>query len=356
MFRRELILELTTRGHSVYALAPNYTAEVEASVSEIGAIPIAAGFQRCGLNIINDIYQFLRLVVLIRQVGPDLVLAYTIKPVIYGTIAAWISGVPKRFALITGLGYAFLDGGMVQSSVGFFVRKVYRYAMMISTGVIFQNPDDHKLFCSLGFVKKLPTKIINGSGVNLKNFPFQPIVLTQFVFLFSGRLYREKGIREFVSAARRIHKINPKIRFVVIGVRDENPNAIPEIEIQGWMNEGIVEFRGWVTNVQLALKECSVFVLPSYREGTPRSVLEAMATGRPIITTDAPGCRQTIVNGINGWLVKPQDEKSLADAMLDAIAKKSHLNSMGFASRNIAVARFDVTSVNREILEFMTIK
>jgi glycosyltransferase involved in cell wall biosynthesis len=305
---------------------------------------------RTGLNPLADLRSLLFLLSLMRRVRPDMVLGYTIKPVIYGTLAATLAGVPRRFALITGLGHAFQErqeGGWLRA----LVQKLYGVALRGAHKVFFQNPDDEALFRQLGLVGPgTGTIVVNGSGVDVSEYTAAPVP-EEHSFLLIARLLGDKGVREYADAARRIKQLHPATRFRLVGWIDDNPNSIRQSELDAWTGEGTLEHLGRLNDVRPAIAQSSVFVLPSYyREGTPRTVLEAMAMGRAIITTDMPGCRETVVNSENGYLVPPRSVDALVGAMLQFVEKPGLASAMGRRSRQIAENKYDVHAVNAVML------
>jgi glycosyltransferase involved in cell wall biosynthesis len=289
-----------------------------------------------------------------RRIRPDVVLAYTIKPVIYGSLAAAVAGVPRRFALVTGLGYAFTGerGGLLTG----LIRRLYRIALERVHKVFFQNPDDQALFRQLGILRNgTPSVVVNGSGVDVGDYAVGPLPEGPARFLMIGRLLGDKGVREYAEAARRVRAVHPEAGFGLVGWIDENPDAIAQSELDAWVAEGCIEFEGRLADVRPAIAACSVYVLPSYREGTPRTVLEAMAMGRPIITTDAPGCRETVVDGDNGFLVPVKSVDALVGAMLRFIDDPGLAPRMGARSRRVAEDKYDVHKVNEVMLREMGI-
>lgn len=239
-----------------------------------------------------------------QKIKPDLVLPYTIKPVVYGTLAAWATKVPHRFALITGLGYAFQEHNNTKYKlVNKIATQLYRVSLNKCQTVFFQNPDDEALFRQLKILKpSTPSFVVNGSGVDISEYTLADLP-SQPKFLLIARLLGDKGVREYAQAAKRIKEQFPLVSFDLVGRLDDNPDAIKQNEIDAWIKAGTINYLGELTDVRPAIAETSVYVLPSYREGTPRTVLEAMSMGRAIITTDAPGCRETVVDGDNGFLV-----------------------------------------------------
>ncbi|MCW7553164.1 glycosyltransferase family 4 protein [Endozoicomonas gorgoniicola] len=355
-FRRELIVSFIDNGYKVHAAAPKVDDDIKVKLDALGVVVHEVYMQRTGLNPLIDIMYCWSLVRILRDIRPSIFLAYTIKPVIYGSFAAFIAKIPTRFALITGLGFAFTSKvtGLKRLIVSI-SRKLYKAALSRSTHVLFQNPDDRQLFTELGLVNIKKCGLINGSGVDLQHYQAAPLP-SNSVFLFIGRLLADKGIREFASAARIVKESNPQARFLVAGWIDTNPTAIDQTELEEWINSGTIEFLGKLSDVRPAIRECSVYVLPSYREGTPRTVLEAMAMGRPVITTDAPGCRETVIDGRNGYLVPVKAVDELAEAMTRFIDNPALRATMGQESRLIVNDKYDVHKVNRSIMQQLGIE
>ncbi|MCL4454978.1 MAG: glycosyltransferase family 4 protein, partial [Deinococcus sp.] len=216
-----------------------------------------------------------------------------------------------------------------------------------------ENPDDLKVFRERRLLND-PSKavLINGSGVDVEHFRPEPLP-QEVSFLLIARLLRDKGVREFVEAARKVRRDHPQVRFRLVGWLDDSPSSITQAEVDGWVNEGTVEFLGRLEDVRPAIAQSTVFVLPSYREGTPRTVLEAMAMGRAVITTSAPGCRETVVDEDNGFLVPVRDAEALAQAMRRFLENPTLAAQMGARGRAVAEAKYDVRKVNRVIREAM---
>ncbi len=354
-FRGPLISKIQANGWNVHVAAPNLPVDVAArlNLEVLGLTVHNISMQRNGFNPLQDLRTLITLWHLMRSVRPDLVLGYTIKPVIYGSIAAWLAGVPKRFALVTGLGYAFQGGGQ-RGRLKVLVKMLYTLALWRVDKVFFQNPDDQALFRQRGILRKnTPSCCVNGSGVDLNRFAVAPIPQGQPRFLMIARLLGDKGVREYAKAANRIRKVHPSVRFALVGWIDTNPNAITQAELDGWINEDSIEFLGRLSDVRPAIAGCSVYVLPSYREGTPRTVLEAMSMGRAIITTDAPGCRETVVHGDNGFLVPVKSVDGLVQAMMNFIDAPLLATCMGQRSRVLAEEKYDVHNVNTVMLREM---
>jgi len=296
---------------------------------------------------------------IIRRVKPDCVLTYTVKPVIYGMLAARISGIQQRYAMITGLGYAFISSHSFGKKIlKLTVSFLYKLSLAKAKAVFFQNNDDLNLFRNKKIIgEKSHALRVMGSGVDIEHFKFTQIPSGKLVFLLIARLLNDKGIREYVEAARIVKEKRPndEVNFFLLGSFDSNPAAIQPSVIEQWVSDGFIKYLGSTNDVRSYIEQCSVFVLPSYREGMPRSVLEAMSMGRAIITTDAPGCRDTVVNNENGYLVPVKSIKELSIAMLKLIDNRQAIRKMGIKSRKMAEESFDVSKVNKVILEEMGI-
>lgn len=351
--RGDLIGALKSRGLRVAAVVPrsDYLPETE----ELGVDVHLVNMARASTNPLADLAFVFSMHRLVRQLKPAKVFSYTAKPVVYGSLAARLAGVPGRFAMVTGLGHAYTTDTAKTRAVRAIMNMLYRVGIASCHKVFFQNPDDVEQFVAAGIIRDR-AKIVrtNGSGVNTSRFPQRPLPDGPPLFLFVGRLLTEKGIAEFVDAATSLRERWPDARFVAIGPHDPDlPHSVHTTDLERWRSEGVVEFVGGVHDVRPWLEQCSVFVLPSYREGTPRSVLEAMSTGRPIITTDAPGCRETVTDDVNGFLVPPRISGPLANAMERFLTEPELLPRMAKASRSIAEDKYDVRKVNQVILEAM---
>jgi glycosyltransferase involved in cell wall biosynthesis len=309
---------------------------------------------RTGTNPVADARTLLGVWRLMLRVRPSHVLAYTVKPVVYGLLAARLAGVPHRFALITGLGYAFADDvGGSPGHVHHVVRHLYSASLRGAEVVFFQNPDDQALFRSEGILSPAaPSTVVNGSGVDLDDFRVAALP-AGIRFLLIARLLAAKGVREYGEAARKVREHHPDVECALVGWIDDNPDSIDPAELDAWVAEGVIRYLGRMSDVRPAIAACSAYVLPSYSEGTPRSILEAMAVGRAIITTDAPGCRETVVDGENGFLVPVRSARALAAAMERLIAEPDLACRMGRRSRQIAEDKYDVREVNAVMLQRM---
>lgn len=362
-FRGKLLEAIYQQGYEIHIIVPDLTSfpTEHEKLLNLGYYVHEVSMQRTGTNPRSDLKTLLSIYTLIKKIKPDYVLSYTIKPVIYGTLAAWLAKVPNRYALITGLGYAF-QNVETQSKRSIFqqlVHGLYQQALSRSHKAFFQNPDDLKLFQDLKLLQSnLPTVVVNGSGVNVTEFNTLPFSLNsrnkpKISFLLIARLLGDKGVREYAEAAKLIKLQHPEVEFHLVGWIDENPAAIQQQELDTWIADARLKYWGKLSDVRPAIAESSVYVLPSYREGTPRTVLEAMAMGRAIITTDAPGCRETVIPGENGFLVEVRSVSSLVNAMQEFINNPALIEQMGQRSREMALHKYDVHQVNRHMIQEM---
>ncbi len=356
-FRLELLKRMTEAGHDVVAFAPEDDAETVGVLEDIGVRFIQIPMARTGLNPLADLRTLFVLWRHFRKIRPDTVLPYTMKPIIYGGLAARLAGVPHRFALITGLGHVFRDARPAGPMA--FVRQIsiwlYRSALAGAERVFVYNDADAADVCKNRMIADMSRMMaVPGSGVDLDRFcrsvpPHDPPV-----FLLIARLLHDKGIVDYVEAARNLRQRHENVRFQLLGPFDPNPTAISRADVDGWVKEGVIEYLGETRDVRPYLAACSAFVLPSYyREGIPRTILEAMATGRAIITADTPGCRDTVTNGENGLLVPPRQPEKLAKAMEALLNEPELFTAMGERSHHFARERFDVHAVNRLLLSEM---
>lgn len=345
---------MVNNGHEVIACAPQSPQYVVDALKDMGVSYEDIFLERTGTNPVSDFKALLGLKRLFTRYRPDAVLSYTIKPVIYGSLAAKFSQVPRVFSMITGVGYVFDGSSLKRKLMRTAVQPVYRAALRSNARVFFQNPDDQELFVRMKLVSGSgQCVLINGSGVDIEYYREAPPVVDRMVFLLVARLIADKGINEYVEAARLVKQEYPETVFRLVGPFDSNPSGISETKVEKWHNEGIVEYLGRTRDVRPFIEESSVYVLPSYREGTPRTVLEAMSMGRPIITTDTPGCRETVADGVNGYLIPVKDVDGLVEAFKRFILNPELIPVMGKHSRRIAVEKYDVGEVNAVILQTM---
>lgn len=352
-FRGPLLHALQQLGHEVLACAPEREPEVVGELYRLGVDYRSVPLDRTGVNPWTDLRTLLALMQVFRRETPDLLLSYTAKPVIYGSLAARWVGVPRACSMITGLGHGLKTGSGRQRSLRPMLRHLYRIALTRNRVVFFQNPDDASLFQESGMLPATTRKVIlNGSGVDLERFPHVPPRDAAPVFLLIARLIREKGIEEYVQAAALVLARYPHVKFQLVGPCEKHPSALEKEKVFAWQQAGTIQYLGELADVRPALIASSVYVLPSYYgEGTPRTILEAMATGRAIITTDSPGCRETVIPGENGFLVPTRDVDALAETMVRFVEQPILVSTMGKRSREIAENKYDARLVNRQILE-----
>lgn len=355
-FRLDLIRDLKTAGHEVIAAAPGQDMDVARELGAVGARYEPITLDRAGINPLRDLRSLFSLISLFRRTRPDQTLAYTIKPVVYGLLAARLSGVRGRFGLITGLSYALMGGdGLKRRLLKNVTVWLYRLGLNGADGILFQNASDLAAFAENGITRpEQETAVVDGSGVNLERFALAPMPDGPPVFLLMARLLADKGVREYVEAARQLKRTHPDWRFQILGPLDVTPTAISQSEVDAWRQEGVIDYLGAAKDVRPYLRACTTFVLPSYyNEGLPRSILEAMAIGRAIITTDHPGCRETVVEGMNGYLVPIGEIPPLVAAMSSLGTEPDRSLAFGKTSRAIAERRFDVRLINRDILHIL---
>lgn len=352
-FRGPLIRAMLAAGHRVTAVGDEHHDDMAATLAAWGAEFRTVRMARAGMNPFGDLATVAALTRLMRGVRPDVFFGYTIKASALGVLAAWLAGVRKRVAMIAGLGYAFTEGnGTARRVARLGAETLCRVSFRLADKVIFQNPDDLNFFVDRGLVSRRQVLRVEGSGIDLDHFGLAPLPAAPLTFLMLSRLLGDKGVREFAAAARQVKQAHPEVRFLLAGDTDANPASVTRTEIAGWAAEGTLDWLGHVSDVRTAIAEAHVGVLPSYyREGVPRSLLEMMAMGRALITTDAPGCRETVNDGANGFLVPPRDADALAAAMLKLVRNPSLVARFGAESRRIAAIRFDVNSVNRAMLD-----
>jgi glycosyltransferase involved in cell wall biosynthesis len=348
-FRCNLALALRDRGDEVVLLSPG--GEYAERLQAMGFRWMDLPFSRRGMNPLVELRTILYLARLFRREKPDLVHAFTIKSVLYGTLAARLAGVRAIVNSITGLGYIFMPGGVGKRLLRSLVRLWYR-TMMRGTQVIFENEDDRQAFLRFGFIRPEEGFVTPGVGVDTDRFAPVPFPADGPVFLMAARLLWDKGVGEFVEAARRLRAEGIQARFALAGRTDAgNPTSIPEAQITAWRDEGVLEWWGWIEDMQSALARATVVCLPSYREGLPTVLIEAAACGRPVIASDVPGCRDTLEDGATGFLVRERDADSLAAAMRKLAASPALCQQMGAAGRLLVEDKFSSRRVVQQIFD-----
>lgn len=348
-FRAGLIRALVAQGYEVVAVAPR---DAHADrLAALGARFVALPMDNGGTNPLRDLQLWWRFRRLLKAERPDVFLGYTVKPNVYGSLAAHSLRIPV-VNNIAGLGAVFIS----QSPVTRLVRGLYRLALKRSAHVFFQNPDDQRLFIDGGLVGASITSLIPGSGIDLDRFvpvPDNGRPGDEMCFLLIARMLWDKGVGEYVDAARSLKRRYPKLRFALLGFLDvRNPAAIARQQVDAWVAEGVVEYWGTSDDVRPDIARADCVVLPSYREGTPRTLLEAAAMARPLVTTNAVGCREVVDDGVNGHLCEVRSAESLAVAMERLVCLSTgQRTAMGAAGRHKMVSQFDERWVIRAYMQ-----
>ncbi|GAB4502947.1 MAG: glycosyltransferase family 4 protein [Anaerolineales bacterium] len=345
-FRLPLAQALRQAGHQVILLSP--PGAHAARLQQAGFEWRPFDLRRNRLNPLGELLSLWQLTRLYRQIRPEIAHHFTIKPVLYGSLAARFSGT-RVINAITGLGHVFTGKNRLLRLTAL---SLYRLALR-KTRVIFQNEEDRALFLRLRLTDFPQTRLIPGSGVDLSRFAPLPLPASDSpLVILPGRLLKAKGVREFVGAAQRLRGKYPRARFALVGESDfDNPDSISPAELDGWQKEGAVEVWGWRENMREVYAQASLVCLPSYREGLSRTLLEAAACARPIITSDAPGCREMVRPGENGLLVPVADSAALAAALDEMLARPETWQSLGLAGRRLVAENFSLEKILAETVK-----
>lgn len=355
--RLPMLVALVKAGYQVSAFAPNMSDDSSRILDSHGISPRSYELAPAGINPIRDLRDTWKIMQMLRIEAPEIVFSNNIKPVIFVTLAAALAGASYRYALVGGLGYAFTDEPGRKSSISRKITRIiasalYAIAFRLCDRVIFHNNDDRIMMVDNRICPREKAAVVAGSGVDPDHFfPGDRPTIPTFVFV--GRLLADKGVREYLHAIVETKNAFPQARFLLVGGADTNPSAIDTKEVQHLVDAGLLEWKGKVSDVRPYLRESSIFVLPSYREGVPRSTLEAMACGLAVITTDAPGCRDTVQSGENGLLVQVGDAQALSAAMQLLCGNPGKVAAMGKRSREIVMERFSSQRVNADILSLI---
>jgi glycosyltransferase involved in cell wall biosynthesis len=358
--RGPIIKELIRRGYSVLCLAPKdntVSGEGAAAVESLGAETLAIPMAAATISPLKDLKMLAVIFRIVRTFNPNVMLTYTIKPNIFGILAAKAAlGRPLRVvAIMNGLGYTFLKNeGFRGKCIRWVTQQLYRLSFRFASTVFFHNRDDLDTFLRFGMIKRAQAQLVPGSGVDTSFYTPSELPESQTIFLLIARLIAEKGVREYAKAARIVKKTHPRYRFAILGPFYDSPSAITPQEIESWTSQGWIEYWGHAADVRTALQACSVVVLPSYREGLSRVLLEGLASGRPLIASDVPGCRELVVPGFNGQLVTPKSAEALADACLTVTSDPVQLKMFAANSRELAVTKFDHSITMSQIIAKMT--
>ena len=352
-FRGDLIKEFIKHGYEVAVTGPNR--DFIDDIKNLGVSFIEIPFVKDNIGIKGDIEYCKQLESVIAAEKPDKIFSYTIKPVIYGSIAATKAGVKEIYPMITGLGRIYGTDNIKSKLLRIVTGILYKSAFRGCKKVIFQNWDDMELFVKKKYLPREKCEKVDGSGVNLDRFSFSELPKEK-IFLMISRIIKEKGVFEFCEAAKQVKEKYPNTRFIILGGYDSSMGAIRPEELMRYTKTGIVEIPGEVKDVSPILKSAYVFVLPTYyREGIPRTILEAMASGKPIITTDWVGTREAVEDGINGFLVPIRNSSVLAEKIIYMIEHENKAKNMAKNSRLICENKFDVNIINEKMLKIMGI-
>ena len=353
-FRLELIKSFIKKHYHVHAFAPEIPEDFLKELENLGVKFHKISFKRKTVNIFDTALSIFDITKKLRKINPDIVFSYTHKSVVVGSICAFFAGRLRSISLITGTGHIFDDHTTIQRVKRFLGILGFKISLSMSEIVFFQNPDDLDLFCDLGMTSRSKSRLLNGSGVDLDKF--SPTALPDgAVFLCMSRLIKSKGLLDYAKAAKIVKSKHPDSRFLLYGFPDNHEDSIDESEIiNSWNTRYGIEYFGFTNDPVDTISKCSAYVLLSYNEGTPRSVLEAMSMGRPIITTNVPGCRETVKSKSNGYLVKLKDPDDAANAMIKLLDKNLR-EQMGENSRKICVEKYDVHLVNSVIISELNI-
>ena len=347
-FRLGLAQALRARGDEVVLVSPAGT--YASRLQELGFRWVCFPLRRGGLNPLNEILTIARLFSLYLREKPDLVHQFTVKCVLYGSLVGRLLGIRRMVNSVTGLGYVFMQGSgaprWLRGIILLFYRLVLRY-----TWVIFQNPDDRSVFLGNHLVDPGRVALIRGSGVDGKRFVPGPEPEGIPVVMLPARLLWDKGVGEFVEAAQRLLADGLRARFVLVGDSDpENPAAVPVAQVRDWQKKGMIEWWGWHEDMDMIYSQAHIVCLPSYREGLPKSLIEAAACGRPIVACDVPGCREIVRTGENGFLVPARDVSALADSLKRLIQDVDMRRAMGICGRKIAENEFSMDLIISQTL------
>jgi len=353
-FRYDMLKSLVNEGFEVYAVGPDD--EYAGEIVKIGITYNKIEYLRTSLNPLSDVNLYKKYKNHIKKVSPDIVFTYNLKPNIYGILAAYNLGCRRIFAMIPGAGYVFSDISFKSRIIKKIIYPLYRSSLQKATNVFFQNPDDQEEFLRMKLVRNHQCVQIFGSGVNMDEFELEKLP-EKISFVFLARLLKVKGIREYCQAAHKVRKHYPNTSFHVVGGIDDNPTTIDTNELECFIENDDIIYHGKADDVRPYLRQASVMVLPSYhREGVPHSILEAMAMGRAIITTNSVGCRETVIDGVNGLLVNVQDVKDLEEKLMWILKNPDLVHEMGEQSFRICSGKFDVKIINSIILKTMNIQ
>lgn len=343
--RLPIALEALTQGHEVHIFAKD-TGRMT-YLESLGLQVHSINLERGSINPVQTLKLLFDLKNKLKKIQPDVVHLVTIKPVLIGGLASILAKVPSIVYAISGLGFIFTNTMLKAKILRLGIIPLYRLALSAKNKtVIVQNLDDLRILRQYVAIPESQTVLIPGSGVDLKKFDFQPLPLKNKIVLMACRLLADKGVYEFHKSVRLLKEKYPEVRFVLVGGIDpDNPTSLTKKELNEWVEKGDLEWWGHQSNMSEVLSQATIVVLPSYREGMPKVLLEAQALGRPIVTTDVPGCREAIENGKTGFLAQVKDEYSLANAIEKLINNDDLCLEFSHNARVLAEQKFDIEQV-----------
>ena len=351
-FRSEFVSEFQSRGYSVTVFSGEVSPFFKLKLTQMDVKYEEIRLNRKSVNLFDSLFSIIDIIKKLKKVSPEFVFSFTHKSVVIGSICAYFSRVPKIFSMITGTGHIFDNNTFKEKLRRFIGFSGFRFSLRLNKKVFFQNPDDLNLFLQYKLVQENSCIRVNGSGVNLDLFKIEALP-DKPIFLCMSRLIKSKGLIEYAEAAKILKIKYPDAEFLLAGFPDDHEDSISEDEIKNnWLNDFGIKYIGLSTNPIQTIASCSAYVLLSYNEGTPRSVLEAMAMGRAIITTDVPGCRETVLDDTSGYLVRVRDPESAAGGM-EKLMNSEKRTTMGKESRHFCERKFDVKNVNLILINSM---
>lgn len=353
-FRGDLIKEIIGKGYKVIVTGPNQIGAK--NITALGAEFVEISMNKNGINPISDLSYLWKLYILCKKEMPEATLGYTIKPYLYGSLAARLAGVNNVNAMVAGAGFLFASKSLKVRLLKVFISLLYKIGFGVAHHIIFQNIDDLNEFCGRGFCKREKCGMVNGSGVNMTKFtpseyPAQP------TFFMLGRFIHSKGVLDYLEAAKMVKEKYPQAHFMLLGKVEKIQDGITQEELDPYLNAGVATIYPETDKIAEFYAKTSVFVLPTaYREGTPRVILEAMASARAVITTFTPGCKETVQDGKNGFFVPVHAPVALAEKMIHFIEHPEDIEKMGKASYQLCKTKYEVSIINSVMMNLMQIE
>lgn len=351
-FRGDLIKEILAGGHEVICTSIEPASKIEAEINALGAKYYSISGTRTGLNFIQNLKELLAYMVAFYKLKPDVCFLYMSKPIVYGGISAILNKVGHINVFVTGLEVVFYSTGLKNAIVRLILKTFYRWIHKKCDNVFFMNHDDYNTMKKFHLISEEKAVFVNGSGVNTDKFK-KTALQSEDKVCMTARLVTSKGVREYVRAAEIVRNKFRNVEFLLVGGLDNNPEAIKDEELKEIIAQGNIKYCGYAKDVRPYLMECTIFVLPSYHEGNGRSIVEAEAIGRPVITTNAPGCKETVIPGYNGFLIPIKNSEAIAEK-IELLLQNPRLKiTMAENSYKLCKERFDVNKINQIILEKM---